>query len=392
MQGAAPGDELEAEVDLSSRPARGRILALLTPSLDRREPPCAYASACGGCAWIHITPSARHAARGQLIADTVLRVLPEGSTPEVVHHDAPSELGYRARARLALHGGAKAAVGFHRPGAKHVVDIPACVVLAPSIAPALSLLREAIRGAKGSGEARVATGAGGKLVLQISWKGELPANAFAVFERIVREGQAAGVSVALDGARVPAVIGDVTVWAAGPDGEPLEAPGFSQANPAVTAELTEHLRAIASPKDREVVELYAGAGTFTVALAREATKYTAIESDAPAVAASRRNLERRGITNVQLSAQDAASAKLPRATSLVVLDPPRAGALPVLPAIAATRAEDVVYISCDPATLGRDIKKLEEAGFSLRSLHTFDMFPQTSHVETVAHLVRPRRG
>jgi 23S rRNA (uracil1939-C5)-methyltransferase len=401
VPGTAPGDEVDAEVDLAGRPARARDIHVTRASPARREPPCPHATACGGCAWMHLTPEARSTATAQLAVEAILRVLPAGTTPEIVHHPAPSELGYRTRARLAIVGGSPPIVGFHRAQARRVVGIPSCLVLHPALDPALGLLREALASTRGAGEARVALGAGGLPVIALSWKGDLPASAFAALDRMVQSARLAGASVELEGAKTPAIVGDPTIWTVGPDGLPLEAPGFSQANPAVTTAIAQHLASHFGPPetslpgatsparaDLEIAELYAGAGTFTVLLAPLAARYVAIESDPLSVAAARRNLARRAVEGVRFVTADAAEAKLPRSTSVVVLDPPRAGAAAAIAAIAATKAQDVIYVSCDPATLARDVKKLQEAGFSLGSLHTFDMFPQTPHVESVARLVR----
>lgn len=390
VRGAAPGDELEVEVDLSTRPARGRIARVLVPSPDRREPPCPHAARCGGCALMHLTPDAQRRARVALLDDTVLRVL-EGALPvEIVHHEAPFDVGYRTRARFAVEARGRVTAGFRRAAERAVVDLSSCLVLAPELQPTLGLLRAALAGSKGRGEAGVALGARGAPVLELSWAGELAPLFFASIERFIASGDLVGACVALDEARTPMRFGDPTIWTPGSDGHLLETPGFAQTNPTVTAAIAAHLAERCATAGREVVELFSGAGTFTVALARGAARYLAVESDGATVEAARRNLARRGIEGVRLVAGDAASVALPRSTSLVVLDPPRAGAAQLVAPIAATKATDVHYVSCDPVTLARDVKKLQDAGFSLRALHTFDMFPQTSHVETVVHLVRGR--
>ena len=208
----------------------------------------------------------------------------------------------------------------------------------------------------------------------------------------MNEGRLGGASILLEGARTPAVIGDPKVLTVGGDGGPLIVPagGFAQANPAVSAALARVVEAAARPASRGVLELFAGAGNLTVLLAREASSYTAVESEAASVDALRENLRSRGIAHAKLAVGDAEAFEIPRGAEVVVLDPPRTGAPRASEAIGASRAKEVVYVSCDPTTLARDAAKLGRAGFQAVSLDAFDMFPQTSQVEIVLAMARRR--
>lgn len=388
---SAPGDVLDADVDLTTTPARGSIRRLLEPSVQRAEPPCPSFFRCGGCALMHLTPEARANARTQLVLETVVRALAPLSV-EVTHHAAPAELGYRTRARLSIVGGRPPVVGFHQKRSKHVAALDACIVLDPRLAPALTLVRDALSGAHGSGEASVSLGASGLPVVALTWEGELPPEAFARFDAQRASGAIAGARIQLAGARAPATIGDTSVSTTGADGEPLElaALGFAQANPAVSRALGACVAELARTAGRRVLELHAGAGNLTVALARGAAAYVAVESDGDATELLRKNLARRGIRGVRIVTADAERVTVERDVDLVVLDPPRTGARGAATAIAASRAREVIYVSCDPATLARDARVLVGAGFAPVALHAFDMFPQTAHVESVLHLRRDR--
>lgn len=201
----------------------------------------------------------------------------------------------------------------------------------------------------------------------------------------------AGAAVHSEGVRAPAVVGDPVAWTEGADGAPLEAPAFAQAHPGVVAQIGAHLRARAGEGRLSVVELFAGAGTFTGLLAPGNLTYTAVEESRASCEAARRNLQRRGLGHVKVVEADAGAWKIPPKTSLVVLDPPRTGARAVVEALGAAGVGEILYVSCDPATLARDLALLAPR-YEVRSLHGFDLFPQTSHLEVVAHLKRQLRG
>jgi 23S rRNA (uracil1939-C5)-methyltransferase len=136
-----------------------------------------------------------------------------------------------------------------------------------------------------------------------------------------------------------------------------------------------------------VVELFAGSGNFTVLLARHTDALVAVESDARAAAAARANLDARGL-RARVVDGDADAYDVPSQVRTVILDPPRTGAAGAARRIAASKARRVVYVSCDPTTLARDVETLCRAGFRLASAAMFEMFPHTSHVEIVAALER----
>ncbi|HQF23362.1 MAG TPA: methyltransferase, partial [Polyangiaceae bacterium] len=139
-----------------------------------------------------------------------------------------------------------------------------------------------------------------------------------------------------------------------------------------------------------ILELFAGSGNFSIALARQTPDLETVEQQDAAVAAARSNLETRGL-RARLRVDDAEKTIVRSAVRTVVLDPPRTGAKRAVQTIAASRARDVVMVSCDPATLARDSAILVHQGrFELHRIDVFEMFPHTSHVETVACFRRKR--
>lgn len=386
VQGAAVGDELRVVVDPRDRPLRARSMRVVQASPDRRDPPCPDAGRCGGCPFMHLTPDAQDRARRGIVAGLVLSSRSGVSAEGVVvtHHPSPSRARYRTRARLVLDRGR---LGYREGRSRDVVAVSSCIVLASPLDTALPLLRRALAKERAL-EIDLALGAGGKPVARLRGE-DLGAPALGALDGLVRDGTFAGVSIVLSGASSPMRIGDPEVVTTAADGGPLLlAPGgFAQANPEVSRRLGEHVREAADVAGRHVVELFAGAGNLTTVLAPDAASYAAVELDADAVARLRSNLATRRLS-VSAVAADADAWDLPKATEIVVLDPPRRGAPGASKRLAARPPRRVVYVSCDPATLARDARTLVAGGLRLVALATFDMFPETAHVETVATFVR----
>lgn len=396
VRGAAPGDRIAADVDFGSRPAYGTLVELLEHGPDRVAPPCPYTERCGGCNWMHIARESQPSFHAAIVR----AALPEPwrETAITAH---PSLGGARTRARLHVraHRG-HVAVGFFAARSHDPVEVDSCAALHPTLDRARAALKALFANAAGDGEAELALGrledddALRRPVLDLSWRGQLPATFYGALERAVSAGVLQGARVLVGESRAPAIVGDPTPWLPGADGAPLELSpgGFAQASESGNGALARRVAALAGAalegKDKPtVLELYAGAGNFTVLLAALGAKVTAVESHAGACAAAQKNLAARGLA-AKVVVADAASYPVPNGTTLVVLDPPRAGAKEACDALVAGKAKKVIYVSCDPATLGRDLGALGRGGYALDSIETFEMFPDTSHVETVVALSR----
>lgn len=330
----------------------------------------------------------KEAHRAQLAA-----ALPEAwrSVPLLLH-DAPESFKYRTRARLhARASGGRAVVGLHEAGTHDPLEVEQCAVLHPILDRVRLSLGPILEGARGHGEAQIALGADTRPVLELKWKGLLSPSSFARIDVAVRLGEWAGARVFEGDVKRPAVFGDPAPWTTGGDGEPLRlAPGgFAQTSPKANVLLGGRLlslaRATAGESLGSVLELHAGSGNFTVLLARHAARLTAVESNPGACEAARANLAARGLeaTVVLGLAED---QEIRPGTDLVVLDPPRKGARKVADRLAASKARAVLYLSCDIATLARDVAILAHS-FRPVGLESFLLFPHTPHAETLALLV-----
>ena len=422
IPGAAPGDLVEVHVDRSARTARGKLLRVIEPGPDRVEPPCPFVATCGGCDWMHLRLEAQQAAHADIVRQAISRATSVRELPAIRVHPAPAPLGYRTRARFfARAERGQVRVGYRSPGTHALAAIDRCLVLDGALAPLLGDLPGVLRGAAGEGDLLVARGKGDRPVVEIAWRGELPPATWKAVDARVAGGAWAGARVTLEGVSRPASFGDPSPVVLGADGLPLVlAPGgFGQPSEEGASVLARRVAELArvdpsAPAGAEprlswrrpphVLELFAGSGTLSILLARGApldaepgstgegpASFVAVERSAEAVACLRRNLADRGLRGKAAEA-DADSYPIPPRVDLVVLDPPRGGASAAARAIAASSARAVLYVSCDPATLARDLALLLEGGrLEITDVEVIELFPQTSHVETIVRLARPRR-
>ncbi|MEZ4257340.1 MAG: RsmD family RNA methyltransferase [Polyangiales bacterium] len=283
------------------------------------------------------------------------------------------------------------ALGYLPRRGRGVTDIAACVVLADPIAAAMDRVRaDVLPGLVGQGE------------VNLPWRrgqtprghrvGEpQPPGVYSTLEAMVKSGVCVGATLRAGGASEPARWGDTDEVA--PDDQlairgPF--PGFSQANDAVNARLREVVAEWAAAEGAHVLELYAGHGNLTLALAPGAASVRAVEMSEEAARFGTANARAAGFDHVTFIPGDVAK-HIKGPADIVVLDPPRTGAKDVMAAILALRPRRIVYVSCDVATLGRDLATLREGGYAPTRARAFDMFPQTAHVESVV-LAEPVGG
>ncbi|MFO7561301.1 MAG: RsmD family RNA methyltransferase [Enhygromyxa sp.] len=407
VEGALPGERVRVALDAEhKRWLRGHVLEVLTPAPERVEPPCPIADRCGGCSWQHVDPAAQARFKGQIVAGQLRRITKSADhEPPVV--PSPKPLGYRRRARVHYRREAQAegglVLGFFGHRSHEIVDNRRCIVLEPALDWAVQQLRRWVEHLPDRGEVHGLTN-GTEVVLGLPGVRHSPELEAAIRELI--EGSASGespgilVGVQLRGGRERVGVG--RTWleldAHGPLPPVVQGPfTFSQAQAGQNAALVEHVVAMARPQDRRVLELHAGVGNFTRALARVAKRVWTVDGDREAVASLQRSVERWGLSiNPKRGQAEILLGKLAagkRHYDVVVCDPPRAGigeqAARDLIRVATRR---IVYVSCDPATLARDLAVMTAEGspFDLVDLRVFDMMPMTAEVEVVAVLERAR--
>ncbi len=357
---------------------------------------CEVFPECGGCTWRDASSDTQKSRR----LEALRRALSPAHRDIPVEYTASAERdGWRTRARLGWRvARSTVSLGFRARSSHDIVAISRCPVLHSTLDRSLELIRPLLSGLSDRGELSLALGREGRCVLSLHPEGDLRASAFSLGERWMALGLQ-GVALWVPGASVPAIDGDPRPVIDGPDGAPLVLgiDGFAQAHSVLNTSLAGHVAREAEAAGRSVLELYAGAGNFTVLLASVAKGIAAVESDPGSLAALGENLRARGSAGVvRIIAGDAAEHASDGRPDVFVMDPPRKGAREVCEEVlrrtlAGSSLRRVVYVSCDPPTLGRDLAILAGA-FAVTRLAAFEMFPQTPHTEVVATLERSRRA
>ncbi len=407
VAGALPGERIRFRRSRSHRRHDdGELLEVVQPSPERVAPGCAHFGVCGGCALQHLEPSAQLRAKEQELRDALERVARTAPASWLAPLAGPA-WGYRRRARLGakfVRRKARVVVGFRERTAPYVADLRACPVLAAPAGALIEPLAELLSGLtirECVPQIEVAVGDDGTaLVLRV-----LEAPAAEDLARLEEFAAQHRVRLLLQ----PGGLGSVTEVAGGGGVAPLHyalarfgltlefAPtDFIQVNgPVNEALVARAVQLLAPGPESRVLDLYCGIGNFTLALAKSAGSAVGVEGESALIARARANAAGNGVGNVEfhiadLSAPpDTAAAWLGRPCTHVLLDPPRSGARAVLAALARLEPERILYVSCHPGSLARDLEVLvHEYRFRLEAAGVVDMFPHTSHVESLALLAR----
>jgi 23S rRNA (uracil1939-C5)-methyltransferase len=400
VAGGIPGERVRVRVDKTSRQSWwATVVDVIEASPDRREPLCD--PACGGSTFAYIAYDRQRELKQQILTDAFRRLgrIALDEPPAVV---ASPERGYRLRARLHA---AESGLGFFLEGSHTVCDASLTAQLRPEATTAATALFAALGPRAADCEAVVISEnvAASERVLHLEarpgtrWD---PATAGLAGASVEALPGVTGVTT-LVGGQIRTLSGRDTVTdtaavlfdGAPPFGEPASwtrrAPAFFQGNRFLLGVLVRCVLGHAA--DDRVVDLYAGVGLFSVALAARGAHVLAVEGEPFAAEDLFANARPWGgrLQVLQATVEDAVRQPAGTRPAVVVLDPPRTGVSPeALRGIAAWRVPRLVYVSCDPPTLARDAAKFAEAGYRLSSLAAFDMFPNTPHVEAVAAFTR----
>lgn len=359
---AAPGDYARLRVDRVRGPvAFASIVEIITPSTVRIEPPCPYFGRCGGCDFQQLNYEAQLDAKVQIIRDCLSRIARLDVPAEIPITGSPLAWRYRSRAQWQ-YDQRKGRLGYFERGTHRVCDVVECPVLVPALQETLTMLREEMN------EGRLTSSAE-------DFQAVAGDDGASLAPPVVPHTQTREVSRKINDYRYH-----------------FSAEGFFQINHELLAPLTA--AALDEVRGETAIDLYCGVGLFTLPLASRFTRVIGVEANPTALVYARRNLADAGLDNAEFVAatvgdwlEEKAEKYAP--ADFVLLDPPRAGADEgAIEGILALRPRRISYVSCDPATLARDLKALVAGGYSLDSIAAFDMFPQTHHVETVVHLSR----
>lgn len=342
---AAPGDELFIEITKSKKNfAEGRILQILKAGPGRRETPCPVASLCGGCNWQHLTQEVQLTQKEMLVRETLQKFLPDQNFSYLPIQASPRDFRYRNRIQPKL---VRGHFGFFARESHRLVEIDDCLITEESLAAQIPAARDWALG----------QGTEGRLEMRLDENAEVH---FSFTDE-----DDGGI-------------------------------GFSQVNRFQNEDLIQTVLAWSKGRNyRRIYDLYSGSGNFSFPLAElHHRPVTAVELSRRLVEKGR---EVHAAAQVRFIESDVTSYMETAAIDpedLVVLDPPRAGCSElVMRRLARLRPQKIIYISCHPVSLARDLKwffdesrKLSAAGPRLLRVQAFEMFPQTDHVETIAEL------
>lgn len=392
-----PGERVRARVEKVGRGfVRAGTESILAPAPDRRDAPCPLFERCGGCAYQHLDYAAQLRLKEGVLRESLARAGAAWDGPiDVV---ASPESGWRTRVRFHLQAVAgEWRLGLHEEGSHRVVDLESCLQVTPSLLGAARGLLSGLA-AQPSWAGRVSeialaeSGDGSARAAALAWEGDPAAGAgLAALATSAPWLTGLGLATAGEGGRYVGLSGSPYVETeAGGLRYRAHVLSFFQANRFLLDPLVARVREW-SQGDGPVLDLFAGVGLFALALADGAPSVIAIEQDARSAEDAEANREGAGLANVRILRTDVASAlaALPAAGSeRVVLDPPRIGAGPdVARLIAARGPASVVYVSCDPPTLGRDLAVFAASGYVPDRVAVLDLFPDTFHLETIVRLI-----
>ncbi|MBA3768165.1 MAG: class I SAM-dependent RNA methyltransferase, partial [Acidobacteria bacterium] len=357
---AAPGDHLRVRINQTrGRIAFASILEITKPSPMRVEPHCPYFGRCGGCDFQQLNYEAQLDAKVQIIRDCLRRIARLEPPAEIPITPSPLRWHYRASAQWQFDP-VRRHLGYFERGSHQVCDVVECPVIVSPLQEALNSLREQAR------------------------DGSLP-------EEMEFQAVAGDEGATLAPPVVPNAEREVSRNIGGHRYR-FNADGFFQINHELLPTLIA--AALGDAHGERAIDLYCGVGLFTLPLALKFAHVTGVEANETAIRSARSNLQDAQFANASFECAKVsdwlkAKSQEEMPVDLILLDPPRAGAEEgAINSIIALSPRRISYVSCDPATLARDLRYLIEGGYLLDAVAAFDMFPQTHHVETVAHLSR----
>ena len=390
----APGDKIVARiVGAKERFSIAELVRVMSASPARRVAPCPYIRECGGCAWQHLSYATQLAAKRQSVDDALRRIgkLSDYDLQPII--PASQEYHYRRRIRLQVDESRE--VGFYGPSSHNLVKIDACLIAGEQLNRIMEIARRWVRGMSTDIEhLELVTGDDpNQIVVAASARNGFKSGDESACTSLI--GMGSGIQgLIIAGTNWRKVWGEVRIMVR-PSGDlnlTVDADVFTQVNSEGNRRILEEILKAGGfqPADR-VLELYSGAGNFTLAIARKTEGVVAVEGRRACINNGKLNAQKNGINNIRWMC-----APVPQSVSelkrrgekfsKIVLDPPRAGAKGIEADLAALGAANIFYVSCNPTTLARDLAALDKLGYKLSTVRPIDLFPQTFHVETLAML------
>ena len=386
-------------VNEQKRYSEAELIEILEPSAYRQAPPCPVFAECGGCQWQHLPYAQQLQWKEQIFKESLSRSMQLDDDLFQPIVASPSAWNYRCRAQIKCRrSNGKFVAGFYRPGSHFVVDIESCPLLAPELNLVLPRLKEVFSTfllAHQVPQLDLTVDANGQLSLIVHFLErdhspltELLTPFAAEYNCSIHVQQGHKTSpVELISAAQQFIqpLVDHSLQLQFPPG------GFVQVNLAQNQQLVADVVSHVAP-GQKILDLYCGIGNFSLPLAQSAESVVGVEGFAPAINAARNNAQACAMNNTSFVVSEAGKGLRQQSAEgefdVIVLDPPRAGADGVIRQLPNLKPQQIIYVSCDPMTLARDLKYLLANGYRPVSIRPYDMFPQTYHIEGLVVLVR----
>lgn len=393
---AVTGDEGWVEIVQEKKNySVGTLVEILRPSPWRIEPSCPHFGVCGGCQWQHIDYTQQGELKKEILKEILKRLGGLKEIPPITATLSPDSYDYRTRVQLKIKG---EALGYYKEGSHQLVDIQHCPIAHPLINQMIPLLRKAFPSFSQLQEIEInVSPEEGKGILllhpqELNHRLEDMAKGFLQNHPIVK-------GLAIVGKRRTTFLGEsylnFTVCLNPSQGERslkirTSPESFFQVNLKQNETLIQRVLEFSEAKGNEILfDLYAGVGNLTLPLALVSKEVWGIEENLVAVKDAQFNAENNKIKNCNFlhgKVENVLKGWEKGKPDLILLDPPRMGCQTVLDRVVRLKPEKIVYVSCEPTTLSRDLRLFSEKGYLPHGLAFIDMFPQTYHIETVALL------
>ena len=392
-----PGETAQVEItEVKKRHLHAQINEIISPSPDRCPPPCPYFDAgCGGCQWQHINVDAQLDAKAQVLVEALNRIGGLSSLPDITRHPAPQPLGYRNHIRLAVTAvRPQVEFGFKLDGSHDVLPIDRCEIALPTINRVLPQVADLIKSRRcfrvNELALRTSATTGEVMLILIFPKRYKPRLKFsdedlkdypAIHSIYIQSGERGTSCAWLAGKRTLSETADGLSFEIGPE-------TFFQINLAGLEQLVGIVRQhVQADPPTVAIDAHCGVGAFTLPVAQTAKAAFGVDLQAEAIALATSNARANGIVNANFRVGHLGKLGSVKA-DLVLLDPPRGGCWSEdLEALERITPKHILYISCNPTTLARDLSKLS-LNYEVHSLDLVDLFPMTYHFETVVGLRR----
>lgn len=353
---AAPGDTLRVRVrERKGKVAFTEIVEIIKPSPARVQPECPYFGVCGGCDFQQMSYEAQLEAKAGIVRDCLTRIGKINYEGEISIIGSPRDYRYRSRAQWHV-SPRKQKIGYFKRYSHDIVDVETCPILEPDLQTTLENFRA-----------------------NLEWEN-------LGSQTVEIETASSNGSVSVYSTEIIEPTNDIAFEAAG-EKYFYNAESFFQGNQFLIERLVE--TAVGGAGGETALDLFCGVGLFTLPLARAFGKVSGIEGSSKAIDFARRNAENARLSNVEFfneSVGEWMAENAPENPDFVLLDPPRAGAEnATIEKLLQIKPKEISYVSCDPATLARDLRKLSE-NYSIEKIVALDLFPQTHHIETVVRL------